>query len=84
MDLTQNPNCYVSKIVAMSPSVREMFYDKSITFNAMQEAVNQAVRQARSTPARTRFLRYLYDECCTKFDIECLCSSAVSKGRNYQ
>lgn len=83
MDLTTNANCYVNKLVNMSPSVQDLFKNSSVSFEQMAEAVNTAVRQAKDTPARKRFLECLYLECFTKRDIETLCANAVAKGRKY-
>ena len=84
MDLTKNPNSYVYHLANMKPSISDLCYDANCSFEGMTHAVSVAVHKAKPTPARQRFLDYLFDDCYTKRQIETLCSNAIARGKNYQ
>ena len=83
MDLTKNPNCYVSKLAPELAKINNLVYSPGISFERMQDYVHRLVRQAKATPARARFINALYDDCFLKRDIANLCFNAVNKGQNY-
>lgn len=83
IDLTKVPTSYVYQLDNMKPSPEDMFYDDMYSFERMRDAVDNAVRKAKSTRARERFLNYLNEECFLKRDIENLCANAIRNGRNY-
>ena len=84
IDLTKNPDSYTYYLDRLSPSIKDMFYDSSCSLLQMTETVQAAVLNAKSTPARRRFLMQLGTECFSKHDVQRLCYSAIAKGRNYK
>lgn len=84
IDLTKQKGCYTKELADSRSDIAKMFYDKSVSFDCLQDTVHKVVRRASNTKARSRFIGYLYNDCYTKRDIMNLCDNAIAKGRNYQ
>lgn len=83
IDLTLQPNSYAYQLAPAMPKIREMFYDKSVTYGEMQEFVHNTVSRAPDTSARKKFLENYLPNCINKRAIEELCYNSVKKAKNY-
>lgn len=83
IDVTKKRGSYTRELVKELSTIRELFYDKSVTVDEMREFVRSVVTRTKVTPARERFLDYL-DDANSKWSIDGLCFNAIQKGRCYQ
>lgn len=83
VDVTKNCKAYTHYLVEAMPKIREMFYDRSITYNEMYNYVRSCVLKGDDLPARKRFLEDYLPSCATKAKIEQLCYNSVKKAKNH-
>lgn len=83
MDLTKDPRQYTYHLREALPKIREMYYDKSVTFQEMYNFVRNCALKGDDLPARRRFLETYLPGCFNKLSIEALCTNSVKKGQNF-
>lgn len=81
-DLTQKKDTYAYQLCHMQPSYVDLLDDSSYSTCKMAKHIEAAVRQAKDTPARKRFLSNL-ELCMSKLDMYCLCQRAVERASSY-
>lgn len=83
IDVTKKYGSYTRELVKEMSKIRQMFYDRSVPFEDMRKFVHNTVCRAKATPARERFIGYLYD-CHSKYSIDALCFNAIEKARHHK
>lgn len=83
IDVTKKRGSYTRELIKELSTIRELFYDKSVTVDEMREFVRNVVTRTKVTPARRRFLNYL-ENAHSKYSIDSLCFNAIEKARHYQ
>ena len=83
IDVTKKRGSYTNELIKELPTLRQMFYDRTVSAEDMREFVRSVVIKTKATPARRRFLNYL-ENAHSKYSIDSLCFNAIEKARHYQ